>query len=204
MPVQTSPPLVSIRPRTSTRPVRKDEVVIEERGLYIESGLPERRSRRKPLYLLHGEAGPPILLDESDRGEHVVAGGVGDDGVEDDALVGDDLAVLAVEGIILAVRTAHHHPVGAAGPEVHFAHWQGEVFRAPPARHMFGIDPHLKHETARRVVHAGERDRATVRQRGWVGVRIDGRPDWAVVATLGKQAYREVAPPRLRAAVATE
>ena len=43
-----------------------------------------------------------------------------------------------------------------------------------------------------------------VGQRGWVGVRIDGRPDWAVVATLVKQAYREVAPPRLRAAVAAE
>jgi pimeloyl-ACP methyl ester carboxylesterase len=37
------------------RPVRKDEIVIEERGLYIESWLPERRSRRRPLYLLHGE-----------------------------------------------------------------------------------------------------------------------------------------------------
>ena len=43
-----------------------------------------------------------------------------------------------------------------------------------------------------------------VGQRGWVGVRIDGRPDWALVATLVKQAYREVAPPRLRAAVAAE
>lgn len=39
------------------RPVRKDEIVIEERGLYIESWLPERRSRRRPLYLIHGEAG---------------------------------------------------------------------------------------------------------------------------------------------------
>src|ERR1700675_1625276 len=39
-----------------------------------------------------------------------------------------------------------------------------------------------------------------VGQRGWVGVRIDRRPDWALVATLVKQAYREVAPPRLRAA----
>jgi pimeloyl-ACP methyl ester carboxylesterase len=56
MPVQ-SPPPPSIRPRTSTRPVRKDEIVIEERGLYIESWLPERRSRRRPLYLLHGELG---------------------------------------------------------------------------------------------------------------------------------------------------
>jgi hypothetical protein len=38
--------------------------------------------------------------------------------------------------------------------------------------------------------------------RGWVGARIDGRPDWALVTALVKQAYREVAPPRLSAAVA--
>ena len=37
--------------------------------------------------------------------------------------------------------------------------------------------------------------------RGWVGARINRRPDWAVVTALVKQAYREVAPPRLRAAV---
>jgi len=37
--------------------------------------------------------------------------------------------------------------------------------------------------------------------RGWVGVRIDGRPDWKVVASLVQQAYREVAPPRLRQAI---
>ncbi|MDQ3492386.1 MAG: alpha/beta hydrolase [Chloroflexota bacterium] len=44
----------AVEPRPS-RPVRKDEIVIAERGLYVESWLPERRSRRKPLYLLHGE-----------------------------------------------------------------------------------------------------------------------------------------------------
>jgi len=43
--------------RRSGRPVRKDEIVLEERGLYIESWLPERRSRRRPLYYLHGELG---------------------------------------------------------------------------------------------------------------------------------------------------
>ena len=43
--------------RMPGRPVRKDEIIIEERGLYIESWLPERRSRRRPLYLLHGELG---------------------------------------------------------------------------------------------------------------------------------------------------
>jgi predicted DNA-binding protein (MmcQ/YjbR family) len=29
--------------------------------------------------------------------------------------------------------------------------------------------------------------------RGWVGVRIDGKPDWALVARLVEQAHREVA-----------
>lgn len=46
---------VGTTPRAPVRPVRKDEIVIEERGLYVESWLPERRSRRRPLYLLHGE-----------------------------------------------------------------------------------------------------------------------------------------------------
>ena len=39
------------------RPVRKDEIELQDRGLYIESWLPERRSRRKPLLLVHGELG---------------------------------------------------------------------------------------------------------------------------------------------------
>jgi pimeloyl-ACP methyl ester carboxylesterase len=51
---RTFPP---VRPAPSGRPVRKDEIVLEERGLYVESWLPERRSRRRPLYLLHGELG---------------------------------------------------------------------------------------------------------------------------------------------------
>src|SRR5438034_6809345 len=37
------------------RPIRKDEIELDERGLYIESWLPERRSRRKPLLFIHGE-----------------------------------------------------------------------------------------------------------------------------------------------------
>ena len=39
----------------ANKPIRKDERVISERGLYIEIWLPERRSRRRPLYMLHGE-----------------------------------------------------------------------------------------------------------------------------------------------------
>jgi pimeloyl-ACP methyl ester carboxylesterase len=45
------------QPRPAVRPVRKDEIVIQHRGLYVESWLPERRSRRRPLYLIHGELG---------------------------------------------------------------------------------------------------------------------------------------------------
>ncbi len=43
--------------RPMSRPIRKDERIVSDRGLYIESWLPERRSRRKPLYMLHGELG---------------------------------------------------------------------------------------------------------------------------------------------------
>jgi hypothetical protein len=32
---------------------------------------------------------------------------------------------------------------------------------------------------------------------GWIGVRIDRKPDWQVVAGLVADAYRQVAPPRL-------
>jgi pimeloyl-ACP methyl ester carboxylesterase len=42
-------------PSSNGRPVRKDEIEIHDRGVYIESWLPERRSRRKPLLFVHGE-----------------------------------------------------------------------------------------------------------------------------------------------------
>jgi len=42
-------------PPINGRPIRKDEIEIHDRGLYIESWLPERRSRRKPLLFIHGE-----------------------------------------------------------------------------------------------------------------------------------------------------
>jgi len=42
-------------PNPDARPVRKDEISIADRGLHIESWLPERRSRRKPLLFIHGE-----------------------------------------------------------------------------------------------------------------------------------------------------
>jgi pimeloyl-ACP methyl ester carboxylesterase len=42
-------------PPSNGRPVRKDEIELHDRGIYIESWLPERRSRRKPLLFVHGE-----------------------------------------------------------------------------------------------------------------------------------------------------
>jgi pimeloyl-ACP methyl ester carboxylesterase len=45
------------RAASGGRPVRKDEVELADRGLYIESWLPERRSRRKPLLFVHGALG---------------------------------------------------------------------------------------------------------------------------------------------------
>ncbi len=45
------------RPGNGGRPVRKDEIELVDRGLYVESWLPERRSRRKPLLFVHGELG---------------------------------------------------------------------------------------------------------------------------------------------------
>jgi pimeloyl-ACP methyl ester carboxylesterase len=44
-------------PPPPSRPVRKDVIELPDRGLYIESWLPERRSRRKPLLFVHGELG---------------------------------------------------------------------------------------------------------------------------------------------------
>ncbi|MBI3746496.1 MAG: alpha/beta fold hydrolase [Chloroflexi bacterium] len=41
----------------SGRPIRKDEIELADRGVYVESWLPERRSRRKPLLFVHGELG---------------------------------------------------------------------------------------------------------------------------------------------------
>ena len=55
---ETTPDNILARAQASGpngRPVRKDEIELLDRGLYIESWLPERRSRRKPLLFVHGE-----------------------------------------------------------------------------------------------------------------------------------------------------
>jgi hypothetical protein len=80
-----------------------------------------------------------------------------------------------VRGRLFAQLDDHHH-----GAE-HLAVWlpaplgeQEALVRADPAR--FFRPPY-------------------VGIRGWIGVRIDGRPAWKQVAVLVEQAYRHVAPP---------
>jgi pimeloyl-ACP methyl ester carboxylesterase len=55
---ETRPDPILVRPHVppvNGRSVRKDEIELPDRGLYIESWMPERRSRRKPLLFVHGE-----------------------------------------------------------------------------------------------------------------------------------------------------
>ena len=87
-------------------------------------------------------------------------------------------------GKIFAQLDTHHH--GAA----HVAVWL-------PARP--GVQEDLAAEDP---VHYFRPPYVGVK--GWIGVRIDNKPDWTAVASLVADAYREVAPPRLRAAVATK
>lgn len=57
---ETSPDEILARglmPPSNGRPVRKDEIELHDRGIYVESWLPERRSRRRPLLFVHGELG---------------------------------------------------------------------------------------------------------------------------------------------------
>ena len=85
-----------------------------------------------------------------------------------------------VRGRLFAQLDDHHH-----GAE-HLAVWlpaplgeQEALVKADPAR--FFRPPY-------------------VGVRGWVGVRIDGRPSWTQVAALVEQAYRHVAPATKRRA----
>src|SRR2546429_5831342 len=106
--------------------------------------------------LPHGELRLAALVGERDGGEELVAGEIVQDRGEDDALVPDDLAVHAVEGIVRAVGAAHHEAVRAARAEVHLAACQREALRAPPFADVLRLSPQLPNELARRVEDARE------------------------------------------------
>jgi hypothetical protein len=83
----------------------------------------------------------------------------------------------AGKGKVFATLDDHHHgaehlsvwlPAGLGGQEALIASDPGRFFRPP-----------------------------YVGSRGWVGVVLDGKPDWRVVAWLVEQAYRMVAGRRL-------
>src|SRR5436190_6213175 len=105
------------------------------------------RRRRLP----HGHLRLPAFVGERHGGHELVAGQVFEDGSEDEALVPDDLAVHAVERVVLAVGPAHYEAVRAARAEVHLATGQREAFRAPPFADVLRLCPQLPHELARRV-----------------------------------------------------
>ena len=80
-------------------------------------------------------------------------------------------------GKIFAQMDTHHH--GAD----HLAVWL-------PARP--GVQEALVAEVPERFFRP-----PYVGSSGWIGVRIDGRPDWRIIAGLVRDAYRKVAPAKL-------
>ena len=120
------------------RPIRKDEIELSERGLYVESWMPERRSRRRPLLFIHGELtgswiwerylsyfasrgweGHALNLRNHYWSETVdIATVTFDDYVDDVVAVMDKLGHNAVAvghgmGGLLALKAAERHSVGA-------------------------------------------------------------------------------------------
>ena len=74
-----------------------------------------------------------------------------------------------------------HHGRGIAGVWVKSTHVnQDLLLRADPAR--FFLPPY-------------------VGPSGWVGVRLDGKPDWETISELLRDAYRLIAPQKLLAAL---
>jgi len=155
--------------RPAGRPVRKDEIVLEEQGLYIESWLPERRSRRKPLYLLHGELGGSWLWERyllyfAQRGweghalnlrghfwsRTVDLEETGFDAYVDDAVAGYDAlgrpAVLVGHGMggLLALRVAEERDV--AGLILLSPALPGAIRPAPPAHVARLVPAHFRRE----------------------------------------------------------
>lgn len=67
-------------------------------------------------------------------------------------------------------------------------------FKAPPGSQqvLIGADP----ETFFRPPYVGHK--------GWVGMRLDRKPDWKEVAVLMRRSYRLTAPKKLAAVVAEE
>jgi hypothetical protein len=113
----------------------------------------------------------------------------------------DDLAVQRLRELCLALPEVTERPThGEAGFFVrdkklfamlddhhHGAHHLGVWCAAPPGAQ----EAHLADDPQRyyRPPYVGHR--------GWLGVRIDGEPDWAEIGEIVRDAYRQVAPTAL-------
>lgn len=159
------PPPADVTLPPPSRPVRKDEIELHERGLYIESWLPERRSRRRPLLFVHGELagswawerflgyfagrgweGHALNLrnhhwsQTADPAELSFETFVDDVGAAMDRLGPTVVAVGHGMGGLLVLKAAERHPVSALvliGSEL-----PGDV-RAPTAPHLIREVPEL-------------------------------------------------------------
>lgn len=148
-----------------SRPVRKDEIELHERGLYIESWLPERRSRRKPLLFVHGELGGSWAWERflgyfagrgweghalnlrnhhwsqtADPAELSFESFVEDVGAAIDRLGPNTIAVGHGMGALLALKAAERHPV--SGLVLIAPEGPGDV-REPTAPHAIREVPEL-------------------------------------------------------------
>src|SRR5688500_5068502 len=157
------PRMVSFDERPPGKPIRKDERVIAERGLYVESWLPERRSRRKPLLMLHGELGGSWLWQRflaffAPRGweghalnlrGHFWSETVDFDEVDFDTYIGDALAAAGLMsrppvvighgmGGLLALKVAEALPVSAL---VLVSSALPRALLPPPPPHMVRLLP---------------------------------------------------------------
>jgi hypothetical protein len=82
-----------------------------------------------------------------------------------------------VAGKMFATLDDHHHGADRLAVWLAAALGDQEALVASDPRRFF-VPPYVGH-------------------RGWIGVRIDGRPSWRRLATLVRDAYVQVAPKRL-------
>jgi len=168
------------------RPIRKDEIELAEQGLYVESWMPERRSRRRPLLFIHGELtgswiwerylsyfasrgweGHALNLRNHYWSETTDIATVGfEDYVDDVVAVMDKLGHNAVAvghgmGGLLALKAAERHSVGAL---VLLDSELPRDLRAPVRPHslreipdVYGRD-HIGWETLPEKLHRDNRD----------------------------------------------
>jgi hypothetical protein len=93
-------------------------------------------------------------------------------------------------------KLSHGEPTWFAGKGKVFASIDDHHHGAPHCSLWLPLPP-----GAQQTLVASDPDRyfrpPYVGHKGWVGVVLDGRPDWKVVAALVEEAYRHVASPRL-------